>query len=96
METVAEKLEGKYRVEGHYAPQHLYLVDAKGAQIVPLENVIHLERLSGEFDELMLRYGLPFRALDVPKMNAHPGIQRKFTVNDFSPRTIRLAQRVMQ
>jgi hypothetical protein len=93
LETTLERLQGNYSVEGHYAPQHIYTVDAKGSKIVPMENVLRFESLSSDFDSLMLRYELPYRSNDLPKINISAQ-QKRFGITDLSPRAVKLIQRV--
>ena len=93
LQDVQDLMEAGLRVDGHFAPQHVYLFNAKGERIVPEKNVIRFESLSDDFDGLMRNYGLHLHACDLPKSNVSI-VSRKFGVFDLSKRAVKMIQRV--
>ena len=87
------------QIRGHMLPQHYYVYDANGTQIV--DHILRYENLVEEFDNLMREYGIPITML--PKTNetvrhtysdkASEAI-RIFKARDLSAANIKLINRV--
>ena len=81
---------------GHLLPQHYYVYDNEGNQIV--NHIIRFENITSEFDELMRLYGLNVSLSQNEKINqGHQSAEGvKFSTKDFSQYTLNLINEVYQ
>ena len=93
MEEVEGLIEGNNKIEGHFTPQYMYILDRQGKRIISEQNVVHIEELQSEFDEVMIRYGLGIRAKDLATTNQCT-MEKKFQVKDLLPKTVNIIKRV--
>ena len=87
-------------LEGHWIPQHVYLVDANGAALVPAANVVRFENLAADFRQLMARYGYPesfcvdkASHLNKSRTGGKPQ-EQTFTAQQLSPGNIARVRRI--
>jgi len=88
-------------LEGHWIPQHVFLVDEKGEAFVPNENLIRFENLVTDFGDLMARYGYS----ETYRIDSHHNKSAAetagmdvplFTAMQLSPENVELVRRIYQ
>lgn len=74
---------------GHWIPQHFYIVDEAGRRRVPESNVLRMETLSMGFKEMLARHG---HSPDAELASVNESEMPRFSLSDLLPETRRMIQ----